>query len=157
MINLTPNTHIFYPQSFTRFTAKIEGAPTLDLGDGKARREFMYAPDLADAVLRAANYIETCPQLINISLGHDFTINEYYSEVADAIDWQGNFTHDLSRPVGMNQKLCDVRRATEWARSNFLQVGIEKHTGFIAKGLVNDTQISACNLADLPNMMLSIE
>ena len=109
--------------------AKIEGAQNVEIwGNGKARREFMYAPDLADAVFRAATDIETCPELINIGLGHDFTINEYYSEVADVIDWKGKFTHDLTRPVGMNQKLCDPRRATEWGWSapTSLRVGIEK-------------------------------
>ena len=109
--------------------AKIEGAPNVEIwGNGTARREFMYAPDLADAVLRAATDIETCPELVNIGLGHDFTINEYYSEVADVIDWQGKFTHDLTRPVGMNQKLCDTRRATEWGWSapTSLRVGIEE-------------------------------
>ena len=109
--------------------AKIAGAPNVEIwGNGKARREFMYAPDLADAVLRAASDIENCPELINIGVGHDFTINEYYSEVADVIDWQGKFTHDLTRPVGMNQKLCDVCRATEWGWSapTSLRVGIEE-------------------------------
>ena len=109
--------------------AKIAGAPNVEIwGNGKARREFMYAPDLADAVLRAASDIENCPELINIGVGHDFTINEYYSEVADVIDWQGKFTHDLTRPVGMKQKLCDVCRATEWGWSapTSLRVGIEE-------------------------------
>ena len=109
--------------------AKIEGAPNVEIwGNGIARREFMYAPDLADAVFQAATDIETCPELINIGLGHDFTINEYYSEVADVIDWQGKFIHDLARPVGMDQKLCDTRRATEWGWSapTSLRVGIEE-------------------------------
>ena len=109
--------------------AKIEGAPNVEIwGNGTARREFMYAPDLADAVLRAAIDIETCPDLINIGFGDDFTINEYYSEVADVIDWKGEFIHDLTRPVGMHQKLCDIRRATEWGWSapTSLRVGIEE-------------------------------
>jgi GDP-L-fucose synthase len=109
--------------------AKIKGAPNVEIwGNGIARREFMYAPDLADAVFQAATDIETCPELINIGLGHDFTINEYYSEVADVIDWQGKFIHDLARPVGMDQKLCNTRRATEWGWSatTSLRVGIEE-------------------------------
>ena len=69
--------------------------------------------------------IETCPELINIGLD-DFTINEYYSEVADVIDWEGKFIHDLTRPVGMNQKLCDTRRATEWAGVANIPRGIEE-------------------------------
>ena len=109
--------------------AKIEGAPNVEIwGNGKARREFMYAPDLADAVLRAASDIETCPELMNIGFGHDFTINEYYSKVADVIGWGGKFTHDITRPVGMYQKLCDIRRAAEWGwtASTSLRVGIEE-------------------------------
>ena len=109
--------------------AKIEGAPNVEIwGNGIARREFMYAPDLADAVFQAATDIETCPELINIGLGHDFTINEYYSEVADVIAWEGKFTHDLTRPVGIDRKLCDTRRATEWGWSapTSLRAGIEK-------------------------------
>ena len=109
--------------------AKIEGAPNVEIwGNGKARREFMYAPDLADAVLRAATDLEICPAVINIGFGHDFTISEYYSEVADVIDWDGGFIHDLKRPVGMKQKLCDTSRATEWGWSapTSLRVGIEE-------------------------------
>jgi len=116
--------------------AKIEGAPNVEIwGNGEARREFMYTPDLADAVLRAAKDIEACPELLNIGLGYDFTINEYYSEVADIIGWQGKFTHDLTRPVGMHQKLCDVRRATEWGWSTptSLRVGIAETYKFFCE------------------------
>ena len=116
--------------------AKIEGAPNVEIwGNGEARREFMYTPDLADAVLRAAKDIEACPELLNIGLGYDFTINEYYSEVADIIGWQGKFTHDLTRPVGMHQKLCDVGRATEWGWSTptSLRVGIAETYKFFCE------------------------
>ena len=109
--------------------AKTQGTPNVEIwGDGTARREFMYAPDLADAVLRAANDITTCPEVTNIGLGHDFTINEYYKEVADVIGWTGKFTHDLKRPVGMKQKLCDTSRAIEWGwrAPTSLRTGIEK-------------------------------
>ena len=128
--------------------AKIEGAPNVEIwGNGKARREFMYAPDLADAVLRAANDIETCPELINIGLGYDCTINEYYSEVADVVDWHGKFTHDLSRPVGMNKSfvMSAVQQSGAGVRQRPCELALKRHTSFIAKGMVNDTQISACN------------
>ena len=95
--------------------AKITGQPTVEIwGDGKARREFMYAPDLADAVWRAVADIEMLPELTNIGTGRDYTINEYYAEVANVINWNGEFLHDLTRPVGMKQKLCNTSRANKW-------------------------------------------
>ncbi len=95
--------------------AKVNGEPTVEIwGDGTARREFMYAGDLADAILRAADDIDAIPELMNCGVGHDYTINEYYSIVAKVVGWDGEFIHDTSRPVGMKQKLCSVARQTDW-------------------------------------------
>lgn len=95
--------------------AKVAGAPTVEIwGDGLARREFMDAADLADAVLRHVELGDSAPELMNIGLGHDHTINEYYTAIAAVVGWQGDFVHDLNRPVGMRQKLVDTRRQTAW-------------------------------------------
>ena len=99
--------------------AKMTGASKVEIwGDGTVRREFMYTPDLADVVLRAAQEMTSpskkMPNLMNIGLGHDHAINDYYTAVADVIGWTGEFTHDLTRPVGMKQKLCDTSRAKRW-------------------------------------------
>lgn len=95
--------------------AKVAGAPTVEIwGDGLARREFMDVADLADAVLRHVELGDSAPELMNIGLGHDHTINEYYTAIAAVVGWQGEFVHDLNRPVGMRQKLVDTRRQTAW-------------------------------------------
>lgn len=83
-------------------------------GDGTARREFMFARDLADAVLKAANEIDVLPEIMNCGIGYDYTIKDYYETVADVIGWDGEFSYDLSKPVGMKQKLCSVNRQREW-------------------------------------------
>ncbi len=83
-------------------------------GDGTARREFMYAEDAADGIWHAVEHFETLPALMNLGLGHDHSVNEYYAAAATAIGWQGNFTHDLSKPVGMKQKLTSVDKQTTW-------------------------------------------
>jgi GDP-L-fucose synthase len=98
--------------------AKINDTPNVEIwGDGTARREFMYAGDLADAVMKAVANLDDLPDLMNCGLGHDHTINEYYQTVADVIGWNGTFTHDLARPVGMQQKLCATERQSRWGWS----------------------------------------
>lgn len=95
--------------------AKQNGDTEVEIwGDGTARREFLYAGDLAGAVLRALDGIETLPDLMNIGVGHDHSINDYYASIARIIGWQGRFVHNLSRPVGMKKKLSSTRRQEEW-------------------------------------------
>jgi GDP-L-fucose synthase len=109
------NSHLLPAIIHKIHQAKINGEPTAEVwGDGTARREFMFAPDLAEVVLKAASDITSLPDLMNTGLGHDYAINDYYQTVADIVGWDGTFTHDLDRPVGMKKKLSDVTRATNW-------------------------------------------
>lgn len=95
--------------------ARVSGAVTVDIwGDGTARREFMDAADLADAVVRHIHQGQDTPELMNIGPGHDHAVNDYYAVAAEVVGWQGRFVHDLSRPVGMKRKLVDVTRQTAW-------------------------------------------
>ena len=97
-------------------------------GDGLARREFMYAGDLADFVSYAIEHFDTMPQNLNVGLGHDYTINDYYTAVARVIGFNGKFKHDLSKPVGMKQKLIDdsLLKSFGWSAKTSLEDGIEK-------------------------------
>jgi GDP-L-fucose synthase len=97
-------------------------------GDGLARREFMYAGDLADFVFYAIQNFEKMPQNINVGLGHDFTINEYYAEIAKVVGYQGEFVHDLTKPVGMKQKLIDDTKlnAFGWHYKTTLEDGLKQ-------------------------------
>lgn len=109
--------------------AKEQGKEVIDIwGDGLARREFMYAGDLADFVFYAISKFEEMPQNINVGLGHDYTINEYYQAIADVIGFEGKFEHDLSKPVGMRQKLIDDSKLQEfgWHYKTELSDGIRK-------------------------------
>jgi len=83
-------------------------------GDGTARREFMYASDLASAVVKAIMEFDKIPNVMNIGLGFDFSINEYYVTIKNILGYNGNFVYDLSKPSGMKQKLLDITRQTEW-------------------------------------------
>jgi GDP-L-fucose synthase len=95
--------------------AKISGKQSVEIwGDGSARREFMYVEDLADAVYFAMESILDIPDLMNIGVGADYTIKEYYEIVAMAIGWQGEFVFDHSKPIGMAQKLSDTSLQSKW-------------------------------------------
>ncbi|WP_374334955.1 GDP-L-fucose synthase family protein [Leeia sp.] len=110
--------------------------PTVEIwGDGSARREFMYAGDMADAVVHAINAFDTLPPMMNIGLGHDYTINEYYQAAAQVMGYTGSFVHDLSKPVGMARKLVSVERqqAWGWQSQSSLHAGIEKTYHFYLK------------------------
>lgn len=108
--------------------AKEKGLKCVDIwGDGTARREFMFAGDAAGCIWKAVQEIDLCPDLMNVGLGYDFSINEYYQSVADVVGYQGSFKHDLSKPVGMKQKLVDTTRATDWGwvASTSLRTGLQ--------------------------------
>lgn len=107
--------------------AKINNVSEIDIwGDGNARREFMYAGDLADFIWFVVQNIDVVPELINVGLGHDYSINEYYQTIADVIGYKGAFRHDLSKPVGMQQKLVDITllHTLGWKPKHSLQEGI---------------------------------
>lgn len=111
------------------YQAKQTGLTTVDIwGDGTARREFMYAGDLSDALIRAIKQFDPLPALMNLGLGYDYTINEYYQAAADVMGYTGKFEHNLSKPVGMARKLVSVERQKTWGweAKHELRAGIEK-------------------------------
>ena len=97
-------------------------------GDGLSRREFMYAGDLADFVYYALAHFDKMPQNLNVGLGRDYTINEYYQVIAKVIGYQGTFTHDLSKPMGMKKKMIDNTQLTAfgWQPKTSLEDGIKQ-------------------------------
>ena len=119
--------------------AKQSGQKTVEIwGNGTARREFMYAGDLADALIRAVNDFETLPIYMNVGLGHDYSINEYYQTAAEVMDYKGSFVHDVSKPVGMARKLVSIDRQQAWGWNSKidLHIGIEKTYEFYLKEIL---------------------
>jgi GDP-L-fucose synthase len=122
-------------------SARENSAEVVDIwGDGKARREFMFAADLARAIFFAIDNFEALPTLTNVGLGYDYSVNEYYAVAAQVIGFNGNFTHDFSKPVGMKRKLLDVTRLTElgWTPATSLLDGIRQtHEYYLSKEVQN--------------------
>lgn len=109
------NSHLIPAIIYKVHLAKKQGQNKVDIwGDGTARREFMYAGEFADCLVHAVRKFESLPDLINVGLGRDYTVNQYYKAVAEVVGFQGEFEHDLSKPVGMKQKLVDISKQKKW-------------------------------------------
>ena len=120
------------------YQAKVAGDKHVEIwGNGTARREFMYAGDLADALIRAVKEFDTLPMVMNVGTGRDYSINEYYRVTANIMDYRGGFTHDLTKPVGMARKLLNVdrQRTWGWSAQHTLCSGIEKTYNFYLIGI----------------------
>lgn len=108
--------------------AKLSGASAVTIwGTGTPRREFLFVDDLADACLFLMNNYDE-PDIINVGVGEDITINELASLVAQIVGFTGTIEHDLTKPDGTMQKLLDVSRihARGWQAQTDLQDGIAK-------------------------------
>ncbi len=104
-------------------------------GSGNARREFMYAADLADFVFFSLENWERIPEVINVGLGFDHSINDYYQTIAKVLGYKGSFHHDLTKPEGMKRKLVSTKKADDlgWKAQTSLEEGIEKTFEFFLK------------------------
>lgn len=107
--------------------AYTKNLPIVDIwGDGLARREFMLASDCVNGIFYALDNFDKLDDYTNLGLGYDYSINEYYQTVADVIGYSGEFVHDLSKPVGVQQKLVDTSKIKllGWSAKYSLQEGI---------------------------------
>ena len=88
----------------------------------------MYAQDLADFVFCALKNFNALPQNLNVGSNKEYSIDEYYHAIAKVLKFDGKFTHDLSKPAGMQQKCVDdtLLKAFGWQAKTTLEEGIKK-------------------------------
>ena len=98
----------------------------------------MYVDDLVEFIKIAINDIESLPESINVGLGHDYTIDEYYQIAAKVIGYSGDFVHDTTKPAGMQRKLLDISKAKKfgWQAKISLEDGLSKtYKYFLSNGV----------------------
>lgn len=101
------------------FEAKNKTQESVDIwGDGSTRREFMFAGDFAHFIYYAIENFIKMPNNINVGIGIDYSITDYYKIIADVIGYKGTFNYDLTKPTGMKQKLVDNKRLKEFGWTN---------------------------------------
>lgn len=111
------------------YSAINRGVDLVDIwGSGEARREFTYVQDVAEFVINNLSHCEKWEILMNLGIGKDFTINEYYFLIGELLGFKGNFRNNTSQPEGMKQKLMDssLARNHGWTPRTELREGIER-------------------------------
>jgi GDP-L-fucose synthase len=106
--------------------AKLAGKQEVVIwGDGSPLREFLYADDLADALLYLLlNYNEK--EFVNVGCGEDISIMDLALLVKKVTGFPGEISCDTSKPNGTPRKHMDVSClfATGWKPKVALEEGI---------------------------------
>lgn len=120
------NSHVL-PALIRKFhEAKENGSDSVTVwGDGSPFREFLYADDLANAlVYLMLNYNEK--EFVNVGYGNEITIKDLALLIKKIIGFEGHLEFDTSKPNGTPRKLMDSSRlfATGWKPKTALEEGI---------------------------------
>jgi len=130
------NSHVL-PALIRKFhEAKETGSSKVVVwGDGSPMREFLYADDLANAlVYLMLNYNERA--FVNVGFGSDITIGELAKTICEIVGFEGEIVFDASKPNGTPKKLMDSGRlfATGWKPKTDLNEGIKlAYADFLTK------------------------
>ncbi len=107
--------------------AADRGDPAVECwGTGAPIREFLYAPDCAEAVVRAAERYDA-PEPLNVGTGIGTSIKELAEMLARITGFEGEVKWDASKPDGAMKKVLDVSRmkeALDWVPTTGLQDGL---------------------------------
>ena len=124
------NAHVL-PMLIRRFhEAKEDGLKEVVVwGTGTPLREFMYAGDLAKAVvyLMENKSAKEIGEFINIGTGKEVTILELAQLIKKVVGYEGRLVFDKTKPDGTMRKLMDVSRINSlgWKAETELEEGIE--------------------------------
>ncbi len=130
------NSHVL-PALIRKFHEALENnSPEVVVwGDGTPMREFLYADDLANAlVYMMLSYDEK--ELVNVGYGSDVTIGELAKTIGEIVGFKGKIVFDPSKPNGTPKKLMDSSRlfAMGWQPKIHLKEGISlTYADFLTK------------------------
>lgn len=124
------NAHVI-PMLIRRFhEAKLQNLPEVTVwGTGTPRREFLFAGDLAKAVvyLMETKDAKDVGEFINIGSGTDIPISEIAEMIKETVGYKGKLVYDKSKPDGTMLKLMDVSKinALGWKSETALKDGLK--------------------------------
>lgn len=124
------NAHVI-PMLIRRFhEAKLQGLKEVAVwGTGTPRREFLFADDLAEAVvfLMENKDAKDVGEFINIGSGFDMPISEIAQLIKETVGYEGELIYDKSKPDGTMLKLMDVSKIKSlgWSAKTSLKEGLK--------------------------------
>ena len=131
------NSHVI-PALIRRIhEAKIKKIKKIKIwGTGKAKREFLYSDDLADAIIfllkikkeKYKKYIKNQYDIVNIGSGYEYTIKNLAKIITEVIGFKGKIICDIKKPDGTPRKFLSNRILAKlgWKPQIALNKGIKK-------------------------------
>ncbi len=92
--------------------AKKNKSPLVIWGTGKATREFIYASDCADGIVKATEDYDK-PEPVNLGTGVETSIRELVNKIITLMKFEGEVVWDASKPDGNLGRVFDVTKAQE--------------------------------------------
>jgi GDP-L-fucose synthase len=125
-----PTVSHVVPAMIKKFVdAKNRGDATVSFwGLGHATREFIYATDCAEAIVKAME-VYSKPEPLNLGSGEEIRIVDLAARIRDAVGFEGKIVWDSSKPDGQQRRLFDCTRAKEelgFSPKVMLQEGLKK-------------------------------
>jgi GDP-L-fucose synthase len=103
------------------------GSPSISMwGDGSSRREFTFVKDVAEFIVRNLENLSELPITMNLGVGVDYSILEFYEMISELMGYKGTIIADLSKPNGMKRKLSDSSLAANhgWLAKTEINEGL---------------------------------
>ena len=128
------NSHVL-PALLRRFhEAKLDNAPSVEVwGTGKAKREFQYVDDLADACAFAIENVTADDVYgdgathLNVGTGEEWSIESLAKKIAEVVGYQGDITFQTDKPDGVLRRVGDNSRINKlgWSHKYSLEEGLD--------------------------------
>jgi len=140
--NFDDNSSHVIPAIIKRFVlAKKMNLPSVTCwGTGEASREFLYADDCADGILRAAEHYNSS-EPVNLGTGVEVSIKALTEKIVDLTGYTGIIEWDINKPEGQRNRYMDVSKAEKYFKfkaKTGLDEGLEKTINWFCQSGISE-------------------
>ena len=125
----TEKSHLLAAIISKAVAAKTNQSKSIEMwGDGSPKREFTYVEDFADWIELSSNFLGRLPQILNLGIGVDYTVLDYYKKVLAELDLAIEIVPKVAMPNGNRRKLMDSSNAKSfgWNPTTGIEAGLAK-------------------------------